>query len=83
LLGDLELVLANIEAVEPLYEKICEAANERFSFTQLDEIGKKGLALGVINEQQAELFKEAELGRLRTINVDDFAPDELLASAKR
>jgi acyl-CoA dehydrogenase len=83
LLGDLELTLANIEAVEPLYEKICEAANERFSFTQLDEIGKKGLALGVINEQQAELFKEAELGRLRTINVDDFAPDELLASAKR
>lgn len=78
LLGDLEQTLENIVAVEPLYDKICKAAGERFSFTQLDALAEKGLELDVITEDQANLMRETELGRLRTINVDDFQPHELL-----
>lgn len=77
LMGDLEQTLENVIAAEPLYIKICKAAKERYPFTNLDKIADKGLELGVINEQQAELLRETELGRLRTINVDDFDPSEL------
>ncbi|MCF2948927.1 acyl-CoA dehydrogenase FadE [Paraglaciecola aquimarina] len=83
LFGDLEQTLENIVAAEPIYDKICKAAGQRFPFTQLDKLAEKGLELEVINEQQAELLRVTELGRLRTINVDDFAPHELLGGAPK
>lgn len=47
---------------------------------QLDKLADTGLSLNAINEQEAELLRNAEIGRLRTINVDDFDPQELAAA---
>ncbi|MDO6712086.1 acyl-CoA dehydrogenase FadE [Aliiglaciecola sp. 2_MG-2023] len=78
-MGKLEQILDDILAAEPLYDKVCKAADERYPFTQLNEVGKKGLELGVLTEEESELMARAEQGRLDTINVDDFAPEELMA----
>jgi acyl-CoA dehydrogenase len=80
LLGDLEQTLENVIASEPIFDKICKAAKIRMPFTQLDEIAAKGIELGVITDEEANLLRETELGRLRTINVDDFDPAELTQS---
>ncbi|GGO73182.1 acyl-CoA dehydrogenase FadE [Bowmanella pacifica] len=77
--GMLEQALDDILASEPLYDKVCKAANERLPFMQLDKVAERGLALGVLTEQEAELLKRAETERLRTINVDDFDSAELMA----
>jgi acyl-CoA dehydrogenase len=77
--GFLEETLQNVIAAEPLYDKVCKAAGKRFSFTQLDQIGAKGKELGVLSDDEVALLEKAEEGRLRTINVDDFAPEDLLA----
>ncbi|MBT1065156.1 acyl-CoA dehydrogenase FadE [Bowmanella sp. Y26] len=77
--GMLEQALDDILASEPLYDKVCKAANERLPFMQLDKVAERGLALGVLTEQEAELLKRAETERLRTINVDDFDSVELMA----
>ena len=79
--GQVEQVLRDIIAVEPLYDRICKAANQRFSFTQLDALAQRGLELGVINADEAALLERAEQGRLQVINVDDFDHAELLAGA--
>ncbi|WP_158968671.1 acyl-CoA dehydrogenase FadE [Paraglaciecola sp. L3A3] len=83
LLGDLELTLENIVAVEPIYDLICKKANKRLPFTQLDKLAELGLELAVITQEQADLLIETEKGRLRTINVDDFAPEELLGGVPK
>ena len=77
LLGDLEQTLENVIASESLFNKVCKAAKQRLPFTNLDKVAEQGLQLGVLNEQQAELLRVTEQGRLRTINVDDFDPAEL------
>ena len=77
-MGELEQILDDILASEPLYDKVCDAAGEKFPFTQLDLVASKGLELGVITDQEAALLRRAEKGRLNTINVDDFAPEELV-----
>jgi acyl-CoA dehydrogenase len=80
LMGDLEQTLENVIACEPLFNKVCKAAKERFSFTNLDVIADTGLELDVLTEAQAELLRACEAGRLRAINVDDFDPSELAHS---
>jgi acyl-CoA dehydrogenase len=77
--GMLEQALDDVLASEPLYDKVCKAANERFPFVQLDKIADKGLELGVLTEQEAELLRRTETQRLETINVDDFDSEELMA----
>ena len=77
--GFLEQTLQDVIAAEPLYDKVCKAAGKRFSFTQLDQIGAKGKELGVLSDDEVALLERTEAGRLRTINVDDFAPEDLLA----
>ena len=81
LMGDLEQTLENVIACEPLYNKVCKAAKERYPFTNLDMIAAKGLELDVLTEVQAELLRVCEAGRLRTINVDDFEPSVLAQEA--
>lgn len=83
LLGDLEQTLENVIAAEPIYNKVCKAANQYLPFTQLDLVAQKGLELGVITEEQAALLKETEQGRLRTINVDDFKHSELVQAVEK
>lgn len=78
-MGELEQILDDILASEPLYERVCDAAGERLPFWRLDEVAAKGLELGVLNDQEASLLRRAEKGRLDTINVDDFSNEELVA----
>ena len=77
LMGSLERTLEDVIACEPLHAKVCQAAKQRYPFTNLDVVASKGLELKVISEAQAERLRACEAGRLRTINVDDFDPAEL------
>ena len=78
--GLLEQALDDVLAAEPLFEKICKADGRKRPFTQLDKVADEGLALGVINPAEADLLRRAEQSRLRTINVDDFDPIDLVAN---
>jgi acyl-CoA dehydrogenase len=83
LMGDLEQTLENVIAAEPIYNKVCKAAKQYLPFTELDKVADKGLELEVITEEEANLLRETELGRLRTINVDDFDPSELVQNVQK
>ncbi len=75
--GKVEQALTVILQAEPLFDKVCKALNQRRPFTGLDEVAKLGLEAKVLTIQEAALLSEAEAHRLYTINVDDFAPQEL------
>jgi len=75
----LEETLQNLLTAEPLFDRVCKAANEKLPFTQLNLVAERGLELGVINEKEADLLRRTEEGRLQVINVDDFDPAELVA----
>jgi acyl-CoA dehydrogenase len=78
LLGELEATLSDIVAAEPIFDRICNYYQEKHHFTQLDRLAKRAHKDNVITESEAELMIRAEKGRLKTINVDDFAPEELV-----
>nr|WP_136252257.1 acyl-CoA dehydrogenase FadE [Ningiella ruwaisensis] len=80
LFGDLEQTLDDIIAAEPIFERVCKALGEKLPMTQLDKLADKALDAKLISEDEANLLRQAEAGRLRTINVDDFDPQELLMS---
>jgi acyl-CoA dehydrogenase len=83
LYGDLEQTLENMIKVEPIFEKICASLGQKLPMTQLDKLAEKALKANLISQQEAELLIETEAGRLRTINVDDFDPQELLAATSK
>ncbi|MGN4963944.1 acyl-CoA dehydrogenase FadE [Aeromonas dhakensis] len=78
--GLLEQALDDVLSAEPLFEKVCKADGIKRPFTQLDKVAESGLTLGVLNQTEADLLRRAEESRLRTINVDDFDPIELVAN---
>ncbi|MGF1693756.1 acyl-CoA dehydrogenase FadE [Photobacterium kagoshimensis] len=78
--GMMEKALKDILAAEPIYDRVCQAAGKKYPFMQLGKLADTGLSLNAINEQEADLLRKAEEGRLRTINVDDFDPQELAAA---
>lgn len=80
LFGDLEQTLENMIKVEPIFDRICSVLGQKLPMTQLDKLAEKALAANIISEEDAVLLRETEAGRLRTINVDDFDPQELLMS---
>ncbi|AOW81900.1 acyl-CoA dehydrogenase FadE [Vibrio mimicus] len=80
--GKVEQALTVILQTEPLFDKVCKALNQRRPFTGLDEVAKLGLEAKVLTIQEAALLSEAEAHRLYTINVDDFAPQELAAKKR-
>ncbi|WP_371193010.1 acyl-CoA dehydrogenase FadE [Glaciecola sp. SC05] len=80
LFGDLEQTLENIIKVEPIFERVCKALGEKLPMTQLDKLAERALVANIISDDEAKLLHETEAGRLRTINVDDFDPQELLMS---
>ncbi|QSX31593.1 acyl-CoA dehydrogenase FadE [Shewanella cyperi] len=77
--GVQEQTFKDILAAEPLYEKVCKAAGKRLPFMWLDKVAAEGKALGVLSDAEIALLEKAEIGRLKSINVDDFAPEELMA----
>ena len=78
--GMMELALLDILAAEPIYDRVCQAADTALPFMQLGKVATIGLELGVITTAEAELLHRAEVGRLYTINVDDFDPQQLAAN---
>ncbi|WP_421212796.1 acyl-CoA dehydrogenase FadE [Aeromonas dhakensis] len=78
--GLLEQALDDVLSAEPLFEKVCKADGIKRPFMQLDKVAEAGLTLGVLNQAEADLLRRAEESRLRTINVDDFDPIELVAN---
>jgi acyl-CoA dehydrogenase len=83
LLGDLEKTLINIVKCEPIFDKICKKLGEKLPMINLDSLADRALEEGIITSDEAELMKETEAGRLRTINVDDFDNQELLMSTSK
>ena len=78
-MGDLEQTLDDVLASEPIFEHICKHKKAKLPFTNLDKLADEALAEGVITDDEAKLLKQTEAGRLRTINVDDFDHEELIA----
>ncbi|HCT2507572.1 TPA: acyl-CoA dehydrogenase FadE [Aeromonas dhakensis] len=78
--GLLEQALDDVLSAESLFEKVCKADGIKRPFMQLDKVAEAGLTLGVLNQTEADLLRRAEESRLRTINVDDFDPIELVAN---
>ncbi|WP_429187091.1 acyl-CoA dehydrogenase FadE [Aeromonas veronii] len=80
--GLLEQALDDVLAAEPLFEKVCKSDGIKRPFMALDKVADMGLAAGVLTQSEAELLRRAEVSRLRTINVDDFDPIDLVANKK-
>ncbi|BDM64504.1 acyl-CoA dehydrogenase [Shewanella sp. NFH-SH190041] len=75
-----EATLRDILKCEPLYDKVCRASDTKPPFMWLDKIADLGLELDVLDEEEAQLLRRAEKGRLNAINVDDFDPQALQAA---
>ncbi|WP_319781907.1 acyl-CoA dehydrogenase FadE [Oceanisphaera sp. IT1-181] len=78
-LGMLEQAFIDIQQAEPIYNQIVDVLGRR-PFTGLDALGVEALSADIITKAQAELLARAEVSRLRTINVDDFAPIDLVVN---
>ncbi|MCW8346150.1 acyl-CoA dehydrogenase FadE [Vibrio sp. ZSDZ65] len=77
--GRIELALEVVLKAEPIFNKICKELGQRRPFTNLDSVAEIGLEKGIIGQDEAMVLKTAEAHRLYTINVDDFASEELAA----
>ncbi|AIR70916.1 acyl-CoA dehydrogenase FadE [Dickeya fangzhongdai] len=77
--AQLEQSLQDILAAEPIHQRLSQSAGYPLPFMQLDKLAEHGLAEGVITQEEASILMQAEASRLRSINVDDFAPDALSA----
>lgn len=75
--GIQEHTFINIIACEKLHKKVNQASDKNLSFTQLDKIADEGIALGILNDDEANLLRNTEKLRLLSINVDDFDPNAL------
>ena len=75
--GLLEEALVDVMAADPIHQRICKEIGKNLPFTRLDELARNALAKGLIDQIEAAILTKAEESRLRSINVDDFAADEL------
>ncbi|MBP2169956.1 acyl-CoA dehydrogenase [Erwinia toletana] len=75
--GQLEEALQDVMAAEVIHDRLCKQLKKSLSFTRLDKLATRGLQEGWIDQQEADVLTRAEASRLRSINVDDFAADEL------
>ncbi|WP_341658814.1 acyl-CoA dehydrogenase FadE [Vibrio sp.] len=80
--GKVEQALHIILQAEPVFNKVCQAIDERRPFLRLDLIADLGLEKGIIDSDDAQLLRDAEQHRLYVINVDDFDPKDLAATPK-
>ena len=75
--GLLEEALLDVIAADPIHQRICKELGKNLPFTRLDELAHNALAKGLIDKDEAAILVKAEASRLRSINVDDFEPEEL------
>ncbi|MCL4119702.1 UNVERIFIED_CONTAM: hypothetical protein GTU68_003434 [Idotea baltica] len=80
--GKIEKALEVILQAEPLFDKVCKETHQKRAFLRLDLVAQLGLEKGILNDKEAALLVSAEEHRLYTINVDDFAPEELAAKSQ-
>lgn len=80
--GQLQQTLQDMINAEPIVNKINDQQGTHHPFMFLDKLADDALSAGIIDETEAQLLKQAEQGRLKAINVDDFAADALAASAQ-
>jgi len=73
----LEEALLDVIAADPIHQRICKELGKNLPFTRLDELAHNALAKGLIDKDEAAILVKAEASRLRSINVDDFEPEEL------
>ena len=81
--GLMEAALHDILAAEPIFDRICQLYEKKFSFTQLDKLAEKALADKRVTPEEAEILRKAEQSRLRSINVDEFDFDALAVPVKK
>src|SRR5690606_16392532 len=78
-IGLLEEALEDVIAAEPIHARLCKEAGKSLPFTRLDRLAQRALEEGKISDDEARILTKAEESRLRSINVDDFAPEALAA----
>ncbi len=78
--GLAEQALADIIAAEAVIDNVSPKMKKKPQFVRLDTLAAEGLDEGWLTEEQAAILRRAEVSRLRTINVDDFAADALAAT---
>lgn len=78
--GRMQQTLADMVAVEPIVARLNEQLSEKNHFMFLDKLADEALVNGWITEEEAELLRRTEQGRLAAINVDDFEPQALAAN---
>jgi len=75
--GLLESALLDIIAAEPIHRRICQEVGHSLPFTGLDILAREQLAAGLISAEEATILTQAEVSRLRSINVEEFDPHAL------
>ena len=83
-MGKLQEALILSTMAEPLEKRIRVDGVKTGRITALDFPGQiaQGLALGIVNDAEAEVLRRYDAQVLDIINVDDFAPHELGAGAE-
>jgi len=76
LIGNMEKVLAQVIAVDPIEKKISQAYRDgKISGKNLEDMIASAVNANVITSAEAEQLLAADRARMEVINVDDFAPD--------
>lgn len=73
--GLLNAALSDILAAEPLVDRLSRMAEKHIDFTRLDKLADIALEDGKVTPEEADILRKAEASRLRSINVDEFAPE--------
>lgn len=73
--GLLNAALSDILAAEPLVDRLSRMAEKHIDFTRLDKLADIALEGGKVTPEEADILRKAEASRLRSINVDEFAPE--------
>lgn len=78
-IGVQEQTLLDVLEAETIIAKISQHTGQKEQLIFLDKLADKALSAGCISEEEAQHLRKTEIGRLASINVDDFAPEELTA----
>jgi len=75
--GIQEQTLRDVLAAEKILKKISLTTGKKEPLIFLDKLADEALELGCITEEEAQHLRDTEVGRLASINVDDFSPEQL------
>ncbi len=76
-LGRLEDALIKVIKAEPVEKKISQAAGEgKLKSRNMNQRVEEGLKIGIINEEEMTLLRDAAAARAEVVRVDDFPKDK-------